>query len=179
MRKDTLKEIRRSITRARDEHRKNLNEISRINDSVKYSPHTSTVFDKTNNLNQASIDDTVDNDEEEKLVGDYDDHKQSPITSQQNNTPAAEPKVIVTQSVALEKMPQFPCPLEKLPFNLTMRDQGNSKKLNRVQSSERRDIVGSIGSSKIDMLQQNLQKLEKLERRLMRGRGQKEAAKNK
>ena len=60
MRKDTLKEIRRSITRARDEHRKNLNEISRINESVKYSPRTSTVFDKNCNLNQASIDVTVD-----------------------------------------------------------------------------------------------------------------------
>lgn len=60
-----------------------------------------------------------------------------------------------------------------------MRDPANNhKKLMRVQSSERKDIIGSIGSSKIDMLQQNLQKLEKLERRLMRGRGQKEAAKN-
>lgn len=187
MRKDTLKEIRRSITRARDEHRKNLNEISRINDSVKYSPHTSTVFDK-NNLNQASIDDTADEgggiDEVEKKFGDYEDlniKQQSPVPpSQQNPQSSAEPnKVTVTQSVALEKMPQFPCPLEKVPFNLTMRDTANhNKKLMRVQSSERKDIIGSIGSSKIDMLQQNLQKLEKLERRLMRGRGQKEAAKN-
>ena len=136
MRKDTLKEIRRSITRARDEHRKNLNEISRINDSVKYSPHTSTVFDK-DNLNQASIDDTAD---EGKKFDDYEDlntKQRSPITSQQiapQSSSAAEPsKVTVTQSVALEKMPQFPCPLEKVPFNLTMRDPANNhKKLMRV-----------------------------------------------
>ena len=97
-RKDTLKEIRRSITRARDEHRKNLNEISRINDSVKYSPNRSPAFDK-DNLNQASIDDSAD---VEKKFGDYEDlntKQQSPITSQQNapQSSAAEPnKVTVT-----------------------------------------------------------------------------------
>ena len=37
-RKDTLKEVRRSISRARVEHKKNLDKISKINDSVKYSP---------------------------------------------------------------------------------------------------------------------------------------------
>lgn len=37
-RKETLKEVRRSISRARIEHRKNLDAISKINDSVKYSP---------------------------------------------------------------------------------------------------------------------------------------------
>ena len=80
MRKDTLKEIRRSITRARDEHRKNLNEISRINESVKYSPRGSTQFD-LNNLNQASIDETeVDGDKIDQNIldsagdADYDDH---------------------------------------------------------------------------------------------------------
>ena len=59
-RKNALNEIRRSVSRARDEHIKNLHEINRINDSVKYSPRASTHFDK-DNLNQASIDDTEEN----------------------------------------------------------------------------------------------------------------------
>ena len=61
----------------------------------------------------------------------------------------------MAQSVALEKMPKFPCPLDKLPFNQTMKeaiDSTASKKLMRVQSSERTDAIGSIGSNKIDML---------------------------
>ena len=33
-----MKEIRKSISRARDEHRKILEEISKINNSVQYSP---------------------------------------------------------------------------------------------------------------------------------------------
>ena len=39
-RKD-LKDVRQSISRARDEHRRNLQEISKINESVKYSPRVS------------------------------------------------------------------------------------------------------------------------------------------
>jgi len=42
IRRDTnfknFKEGKRSISRAREDHKRNLNEISKINDSVKYSP---------------------------------------------------------------------------------------------------------------------------------------------
>jgi len=33
-----LKEARRSISRAREQHLRNINEINKINNSVKYSP---------------------------------------------------------------------------------------------------------------------------------------------
>ncbi len=45
-RKETLKEVRRSNSRVRDEHRKNLERISKINDSVKYSPKKSAMEGK-------------------------------------------------------------------------------------------------------------------------------------
>ena len=62
----------------------------------------------------------------------------------------------MTQSVALQQVP-----LDGL-------DEGASgnQGLSRVQSTER-----DLPNTKIDMLHQNLQKLERLERRLMRGRG--------
>ena len=47
------KEVRQSISRARDEHRRNLQEISKINESVKYSPRVSLDRD---NLHQRSVD---------------------------------------------------------------------------------------------------------------------------
>lgn len=62
----------------------------------------------------------------------------------------------VTQSVALHQMP-----LDGLDESVNC-NQG----LSRVQSTER-----DLPTTKIDMLHQNLQKLERLERRLMRGRG--------
>ena len=88
-----LKEIRRSISRARDEHRHNLHEINRINDSVKYSPRGSTHFDK-DNLNQASIDLT-----DQEFPGKNDDYMESvPAISKPKNK---EGRFSVTQSVAL------------------------------------------------------------------------------
>ena len=62
----------------------------------------------------------------------------------------------MTQSVALQQVP-----LDGLGEGA-----GGNQGLSRVQSTER-----DLPTTKIDMLHQNLQKLERLERRLMRGRG--------
>ena len=52
-----MREISRSISRARDEHLRNLQEISKINDSVKYSPgRKGTTVVERDNLNQKSVD---------------------------------------------------------------------------------------------------------------------------
>ena len=60
-RKETLKEVRKSISKARDEHRRNMEQINQINDSVKYSPQRSIIMNM-DNLNQKSIDTCDDND---------------------------------------------------------------------------------------------------------------------
>ena len=75
-----------------------LNEVSQINESVKYSPRNSQA--ERDNLNQQSIDDT---DEEVSL------RKDSTIGS------GGDGGAPVTQSVAIEKVPQFSFPLDRLP----------------------------------------------------------------
>ena len=100
---------------------------------------------------------------------DYEEQAKNVLIHENSTSTQKKHKVSsVTQSVTLEEVPSFPCALDKLNFNLKGSKDGN---LPRVQPNERNDVVGAMGSTKIDMLQQNLQKLEKLERRLMRGRG--------
>ena len=137
------KERSGSISRAREEHRRNLKEINQINESVKYSVKHSARHSVMNehvklNHSMSSI---------EGMTADGNEYSSS-------KNPKKE--LSMTQSMALKHVP-----LEQINTSNV-----GSKQLSRVNSTER-----EMSSNKIDKLQQNLAKLEKLERRLMRGRG--------
>ena len=139
------KERSGSISRAREKHRRNLKEINQINDSVKYSVKHSARHSAMNEavkLNHSMS-------SIEGMTADENEYSAS-------KKPKVEHSLSMTQSMALKHIP-----LEQINTSNV-----GSKQLSRVNSTDR-----DVSSNKIDKLQQNLAKLEKLERRLMRGRG--------
>jgi len=141
-------ELSRSISQVREEHRRNLEEINKINQSVKYSARRS-VQGAPDGLQQSSINSL----EEVPLL--YGEHCFSAKKKLHGEGSLSVTQIVALQNKSLDQYKASGC--------------GSVKRISRMQSTEGGHHTES--ATRIDMLQQNLEKLAKLERRLMRGRG--------